>query len=146
MNPQRQLRLDVAENTRLITIETAKAALGVDLASIDAMIDEGALWAFNISSQGKIREIRIWIRSIPGAEHRPAATLDDVVSDIAGDTPEIRSGALQARLCCDDNTVYRLIDGGLITGDLRRSGKARTLWISAPSLKTFLRSRVLGAG
>ena len=146
MNPQRQLRLDVAENTRLITIETAKAALGVDLASIDAMIDEGALWAFNISSQGKIREIRIWIRSIPGAEHRPAATLDDVVSDIAGDAPEVRSGALQARLCCDDNTVYRLIDRGLITGGLRRSGKARTLWISAPSLKTFLRSRVLGAG
>lgn len=145
MNPQRQLRLDVAATTRLITIETAKASLGVDLASIDAMIDEGALTAFNISSQGRIREIRIWIRSLPGADHRPSATLDEVLSDITGTDAEIRSGALQARLCCDDNTVYRLFDAGLIAGELRRSGKARTLWIFTPSLNHFLRSRVLGA-
>ena len=146
MNSQRQLRLDVAENTRLITVETAKAALGVDLASIDAMIDEGSLWAFNISSQvGRIREIRIWMRSLPGADHRPAASLDEVIADITGTAPEIRSGALQALLCCDDNTVHRLYYSGLIGGELRRNGKVKTLCIFTPSLCKFLRSRVLGA-
>ena len=147
MNPQRQFRMDVSEDSRLVTVETAKVALGVDLASIDAMIDEGALWAFNVSpkSVSRLREIRIWLRSLPGGLQRTEERIDAVISDIVGPTQELRCGEVQARLCVDDNTVHRLFQNGLLAGEHRRNTKTRTLWIFAPSLTRFLRTRVLGA-
>lgn len=143
MNQQRQLPLSVASTTKLVTVETARAALGVDVASIDHMIDEGAVVAFDISTHaGRNREIRVWIQSLLGNGN---PSIDAVVADVVGGAAELRAGDVTARLCCDDNTIHRLLASGHLRGDMRRSGKARLLWIHTSSLTHFLRSRVLGA-
>lgn len=143
MNQQRQLPLAVAATTKLVTVETARAALGVDVASVDRMIDEGVVVAFDISTHAsRNREIRVWIQSLQGTS---SPSVDAVVSDVVGDAAELRAPDVTARLCCDLNTIHRLLGAGHLRGDMRRAGKSRALWIYASSLTHFLRSRVLGA-
>lgn len=145
MNKQRQLPLAVASTTRLVTVETARAALGVDVASVDRMIDEGAIVAFDISSHaGRNREIRIWVQSLQ--ENSTTPPIETVVADVVGEASELRAADVTARLCCDLNTIHRLLGAGHLRGDIRRDGKARALWIHASSLNHFLLSRSLGGG
>lgn len=150
---QRALRLDVAADTRLVTVETAKAVLGVDWLSIEAMIDEGSVMAFDISPRtglSRIREVRIWVGTMPGCEvplpRDPAAAIAAAIDQVVGPGTEMSSAQLQARFSADDNTIHRLVDAGQLVGAQRRDGRARRLWITAPSIKAFLGNRLLGAG
>lgn len=146
---QRTLRLDVAADTRLVTPETAKAALGVDSQAIDERIDDGRLVAFDVSPMAgpaRIREVRIWVGMLPGCEiPMPGGDARVAIDHVAGPAAEMCSAQVQARLAVDDNTVHRLAKAGLLIGSQRREGSARRLWITTASLKAFLGDRLLGA-
>ena len=149
MSTQASLRLSVAADVRLVTVETARACLGVDAPTVADMIDGGELVAFDVSPRREaIRETRVWVGTLEGAKvelpkadsERERAMLDHIV----GTASEITAAQLAQRISVDDNTVHRLANAGLIQSSLRRDGSARRMWVDTQSLRSFLQSRLLG--
>lgn len=122
---------------------TAKLAIG-SAEKVGFLIDEGQVWAFDLSAnpKGCHRLIRIWSQSLGGVK-RMDTTLESVLDDVVGPDPLISSSEAQARFCVDDNTIHRLVSNRLVAGKLVRQRKALKLVLSCPSFRRFLESRAL---
>jgi hypothetical protein len=143
---QRPLPLYIHQRTALVTVETARCALGVDTDSILAMLDDGTLrWAWNISAGSQLREIRIWARDVityqtglgPERLHSSTEVIDSVI------------GTQRDRLSSVEISTHILICSRDLAGDLVRLGQLRgdlvghTQWITRDSLVQFLTRRLL---
>lgn len=146
---QRPLGLIITGNARLVTTETVRAALGVDIATVNDLIDEGKLWAFNLAAKpARIREVRVWIGTLPGCEVTlPTSTFADqltaILWHVSGNADELSSTQLQERLSIDDNTLHRLVAVSALTSSKRRDGAALRHWVPQRALHTFLRHRLI---
>lgn len=151
MTPPRQPQLDlrISDRSPLVTIETARATLGIDEDSVLALIDCGKIrWAWDIAVLGgisrRLREVRIWAQCLvchqsgldqPGVDI--ATTVDSLLSGTASDW--ISAARVRALLCCSQQHIERLSRSQLLVGEVR--GRAR--WILRSSLHRFLTTRVL---
>ncbi len=146
---QRPLGLVISGNARLVTTETARVALGVDGATLLERIDEGKLWAFNVAAKpARIREVRIWIGSLPGCEVvLPKSSFADqltaILFHVSGTASELNSTQLQERLSIDDNTMHRLVALGALAASKRRDGTTLRYWVPQRALHTFLSARLI---
>jgi len=146
---QRPLGLVISGNARLVTTETARVALGVDGATLLERIDEGKLWAFNVAAKpARIREVRIWIGSLPGCEvELPmssfAGQLSAILFHVSGTASELSSAQVIERLSIDDNTLHRLVAIGALSASKRRDGTTLRYWVPQRALHTFLSARLI---
>ena len=146
---QRPLGLIITGNARLVTTETVRAALGGDIASVNELIDQGKLWAFDLSAKrGRIREVRVWIGTLPGCEvglpkNSFADQLTTILFHISGTASELSSAQLLERLSIDDNTLHRLVSLGALTASKRRDGATLRYWVPRRALHTFLSARLI---
>lgn len=146
---QRPLGLIITGNARLVTTETVRAALGVDIATVNDLIDEGKLWAFNLAAKpARIREVRVWIGTLPGCDvPLPKSSFADQLSAIlfhvSGNADELSSTQLLERLSIDDNTLHRLVALSAIAASKRRDGATLRYWVPQRALHTFLSARLI---
>lgn len=154
LNPPSQRRLNLTlvlpVSAALVTVETARTALGIDEDSVVSLVDSGGLSrAWDISASElrgplRIREMRIWARCIAAfqaGEPQPSeplpAVIDQVLPKLARES--LRADELRAILCCGQQTVQRLMERGIIHGHV--SGRSR--WLLRSSVVSFLTERVI---
>jgi hypothetical protein len=146
MNPQRPLPITIPVPEALISVESARWALGVDEDSVLALIQLGEIrWAWDIAvHRGGIREIRIWSRCVTAR----LQGLPQPGTDIAAVTPEVigvvfreRLPASQVRriLTCSQQHIQRLVASGALMADVARG----TRWVDRASFVKFLKSRLI---
>lgn len=141
---QRSLPLEVSASTSLVDMHTARAALGIDEDSVLALIESGDLrWAWDISiRRGVIREVRIWARCISARQvgiAQPGESIAEVIPCVLGPATRdrFRSAEVRALFCCAQQTIQRLVEAGILSGEIQ----GRTLWVSRSSLESFLTHR-----
>lgn len=141
---QRSLPIEVSATTSLVDMHTARAALGIDEDSVLALIESGDLrWAWDISiRRGVIREVRIWTRCIAARQcglPQPADSITEVLPLVLGPVARdrFRAAEVRALFCCAQQTIQRLVEAGILSGDIH----GRTLWVSRSSLESFLTHR-----
>lgn len=144
MNLQRPLPITVQVPEALITVESARWALGVDEDSVLALIDRGELrWAWDIAvRQDRIREVRIWSRCVTArlrARPQPCEDIKGVTEEILGPPEGARLRAAHVRqiLTCSQQHVQRLVASGALRADVARG----TRWVDRASFSEFLRDR-----
>ncbi len=144
------LTLVLPVSAALVTVETARTALGIDEDSVVSLVDSGELSrAWDISASDlrgplRIREMRIWARCIAArqaGEPQPAEDLDAVIDQVLPklSRDSLRADEVRAIFCCGQQTVQRLMERGIVQGHV--SGRAR--WIYRWSVVAFLKSRVI---
>ena len=146
------LPLSVSARTALVTVETARAMLGVDSDTVFALHESGSLrWAWDIGasrahsarSAGERREWRIWARSVQAYQKRealPFSTIQAVVGEILPVRRDrFPSGEAGQLLCCSRHHLSMLVRAGL----LARSFTGGSFYISRESLSQFLTQRSL---
>lgn len=144
------LTLVLPVSAALVTVETARTALGIDEDSVVGLVDSGGLSrAWDISAAApcgptRIREMRIWAACIaahqagkPQPADELAAVIDQVLPPLG--RASLRSDELQAILCCGQQTVQRLHERGHITGHFA----GRTRWLDRHSVVDFLTRRII---
>lgn len=120
---QSRLALPVAQATTLVSVDTARAALGLDAESVTALCESGLLVAFDLSTGCSTRrEIRIWADSIRGHVDgiHVAADPHDEIEAIIGHTAAewIACTQLAQRFCVHRRSVYRWREDGDLDGHL----------------------------
>lgn len=144
------LTLVLPVSAALVTVETARTALGIDEDSVVALVDSGELaraWDISaslVSAPIRIREMRIWARCIAArqaGEAQPQDDLDAVIDQVLPklNRDSLRADEVRAIFCCGQQTVQRLMDRGIITGHV--AGRAR--WLSRASVVQFLKDRIV---
>lgn len=144
------LTLVLPVSAAMVTVETARTALGVDEDTIVGLVDSGDLaraWDISASvvkSPLRIREMRIWARCISAMQNgqpQPTDDLDAVIDQVLPklNRDSLRGDEIRAIFCCGQQTVQRFMDRGLITGHV--SGRSR--WLHRPSVVQFLRERII---
>jgi hypothetical protein len=146
------LPLAVAARTALVTVETARAMLGVDADTVFALHESGELrWAWDIgatrshaaSKAGERREWRIWARSVQAYQRKEALTCQTIQSVVAEILPVRRerfpSGEAGQLLCCSRHHLSVLVRAGLLEHTFTGGG----FFISRASLAQFLTQRSL---
>lgn len=145
---QRLLPITVSSRSALVTVETARVALGVDEDSVLGLVESGSLrWAFDIGARAishRNREVRLWaacIAAIQRGEPQPGETLADALARIvpATNRRHLRASEVRAVLCCSQQHIERLARNSAIEACLAN----RTRWISVTSLLQFLTRRHL---
>jgi hypothetical protein len=141
VNDQLLIPFRIHQRTVLVTVETAKAALGLDAESIWAMIDCGEIrWAWNIATRvNGLREIRIWARELmqPGLE-LPASEVIDML--IGTSRPRLTSVEIARHvLCCSRPHMLDLLRSGELAGDM----VGHHQFVHRASLAEFLTRRML---
>lgn len=147
MTRQPNLALMISDRSACLTVEAARAALGIDEDSVLSLIDTGDLrWAWDISlRRGQvIREVRIWARSVIAHQHgekQPGAAVEQVIEEILGTTPpqRARASVVRSHLCCSQQHIQRLVEQGEISAVVAR----RTRWVETDSVRRFLMRRVI---
>lgn len=138
---QRLLQLQLSHRTALVTVDTARAVLGVDAETIAARIDEGTLrWVFDLAlPQAERRELRLWAGALIAPEHVPA-NAERVLTAIIGHTrPTMRGAEVEQLFLCSAQHVARLHDLRLLTGEI----VGHTRQITTASVTSFLRARCI---
>lgn len=146
------LPLSVSARTALVTVETARAMLGVDTDTVFSLHESGAVrWAWDIGAtrahsakaHGERREWRIWARSVQAYQRReslPFATIEAVVSEILPLRRErFPSGEAGQLLCCSRHHLSMLVRAKLLDRTFTGGG----FFISRVSFASFLTRRSL---
>ena len=147
---QLKLSLPVSQRTALVTVETVRAALGVDVETVWGWIDDGTiLWAWDISAAERRdaanRELRVWARDVlrlGGATLGSAVEpgLPQAIRMIIGHDRDRLSVQDLARLLCSSRQhLHRLVDSGLLVGP--QVGHCQ--FVTRNSLVAFLEERHL---
>jgi hypothetical protein len=151
---QRLLPLPVASNVALVTLDHARAILGVDSESVSSLIDDGTLrwvWDFAISTRATSRrELRFWKIDLLAAHARlkeqaePIATRDLLLPTVVDSilTPSksaFHAAELQALFTCSAQLIQSYAKGGHMTGQIRN----HTRWVTRSSLVAFLTQRLI---
>lgn len=141
---QPRLPLVIHASAALVTVESARIALGMDEDSVLGLVESGDLrWAWDIAVHpGRIREVRIWAQCLVARQQgddQPGATLAAVTREILGSGPETRLRAAQVRalFCCSQQQIQRLVAHDELSGDV--IGKKR--WVTRASIESFLQRR-----
>lgn len=145
---QLALQMPVSARTVLVTVETVRAALGVDTETVWSWIDDGTIrWAWDISATPSgdqaNRELRIWLRDVLRLADSPATGLHDqdlpqaIRAIIGHDRERVSAHELTRTLCCSRMHVHRLVDAGLLDGPM----VGRVQFVTRPSLVRFLTNR-----
>lgn len=145
---QLKLSIPVAQRTTLVTVETVRAALAVDVETVWGWIDDGTIiWAWDISAaerRGEAnRELRVWVRDVLrlcghtlGSVVEPG--LPQAIRTIIGhDRDRIAVQELVHTLCASRQHIHRLISSGLLIGP--RVGQRQ--FVTRNSLVAFLEER-----
>jgi excisionase family DNA binding protein len=148
MTAQRHLNLSINQRTVLVTLDTVRASLGVDADSIIAKVDAGELrWVWNVSNgTGEVRELRFWAREIVAPELTRELTPAKALELILGDSPlavrkDWRGVEIAQLLLVSRPQIFRLHEAGELPGVI----VGGTLKVKREALKTFLRTRLVGA-
>jgi excisionase family DNA binding protein len=143
------LNLALHQRTALVTVETARAALGIDADSVLARIDAGLLrWSWDVSASASpspstpstLREIRLWARELIAPEL--CADLDPAhaIRLVIGlDRDRLRAVEVAQLLLISRPTIMRLVAAGELQGP--RMGHAQL--VQRPSLAAFLARRLI---
>lgn len=148
---QRLLHLTLNQRTTLVTVDTARAVLGVDAESVAAMVDDGrlpAVWDIALPGAHR-RELRIWAGSleesfkIQDSSFKPGSPLETEnlkLETLIGTSRETLRGAeVERLLCCSAQHVQALHKAGEIAGTV----VGHTRHITRASLEAFLARRRL---
>jgi hypothetical protein len=138
---QRLLQLQLNQRTALVTVDTARAVLGVDAETIAARIDEGQIrWVFDIALPGaERRELRLWASSLVAPEivHRDSARV--IAAIIGHQRATLRGGEVEQLLLCSAQHIQRLHEARLLAGQII----GHTRHLTAASLTAFLQARCI---
>jgi len=143
MTIQRHLNLPVHQRTVLVTVDTVRAARGVDADTILGQVDAGELrWAWDVSAgKGEVRELRLWAREIIAPEACAKLTAAAVVSSVIGsDKARWRGTELAQLLLVSRPHIKALADAKELPGQIA----AGTLWVARAALEKFLTTRLQG--
>lgn len=146
MHRQTTIPITLAAKSTLLSVEAARAMLGVDEDSVLSLIEHGELrWAWDISLRSaKIREVRIWAECVAARQNRapqPGDSLDAVLPDVIGvrERERVTATYVRDRLLCSQQHIERLVSLGVLRGHV----VDRTRWVETRSLYEFLTSRIL---
>lgn len=140
---QLPLSLTLSQRTVLITVDTARAVLGVDADTIRTRIQTGEIrWAFDISSHAShashLAEPRLLALELVHPARAQAMTLPDIIDHIIGTTRESLTRVETARtLLCSRPHIKALVDTAHLAPDATRPATH----ILRASLATLLRLR-----
>lgn len=140
---QARLSLTVAQSTTLVTLDTARAVLGMDNDSVAALCESGSLqYAFDLrSNTADRREVRIWAESLDAYKRGIRLESDDhaaLESIVGHSTCEwVACSRVTQRFCVHRRSVDRWAKAGDIVGVLT----GHTFQIRRASLIPFLMSR-----
>lgn len=139
---QSRLALPVASATTLVTVDTARAALGLDAESVAALCESGRLLAFDLANTAtERRELRIWVDSLRGYIDgvRVGTDLPATVEAIIGHelAEYIPAAQLAQRFCVHRRSVYRWAEAG----DIEAHTIGHSVKCVRASLVPFLRGR-----
>lgn len=140
---QRRLPLTVELPEGLVSMETARWALGCDEDSVLSLIEVGGLrWAWDIAVRcGRIREVRIWSQCITARLFGSPQPGEDIAGVMGAlkipETGRLRAAQVRQILICSQQHVQRLVAADLLQADLARG----TRWVEPASLRRFLTHR-----
>ena len=138
---QRLLQLQLSHRTALVTVDTARAVLGVDAETIAVRIDEGALrWVFDIAlPQADRRELRVWAASLIAPDQMPRDAARVLSCILGHNRPTMRGGELEHLLLCSAQHIQRLHEAGLLSGEII----GHTRHLTTASVLAFLKARCI---
>lgn len=146
---QSRFVLPIADDVRLVTVDTARACSGETAELITERYEDSKaadhLPAFDLSiEQNKRREPRIWAGALRGSS---ITDLDAIIADclltnvtgLANQTFHLRASQLERAWCVSNQTILQFIKQGLITGV--RVG--RNWKLNRASAAAFLKGRAI---
>lgn len=147
IHPHRDGPLIVSSEVTLVSLETARAMLGLDSESVVALVDCGRLrWVWDFATPGSDwrREMRFWtteVLRVAGDMDASAVPEDHVVSCVIGPTPNgrQRAAAIAVRWCLSLQSIMRLVRAQCLSED--RVYKTR--YLRRTGLEEFLESRLI---
>jgi excisionase family DNA binding protein len=147
---QTRFNLPIADDVRLVTVETARACRGLTAESIielaeDAMsADHLQAFDFNLGDKGEVRDLRLWAGNLRNSS---IADLESIIADclltnlqgLANREINVNSSQLERAWCVSNQKILRLIASAEIKGV--RVG--RNWRVNRASAAEFLRRRAL---
>lgn len=142
--------MPIADNVRLVTLETARACLGITAEKVVELVEDHSspqhLPAFDFSIKGNSRrELRIWSRALSGNQRRDPETViaDCLLTNVAGLQNEhfnVNNSQLELAWCVSNQMLLEFIkhQPPLVTGI--RVG--RNWRVNRFSAAKFLRTRM----
>lgn len=140
---QPRLSLVVAQSTTLVTLDTARAVLGMDAESVTALCESGRLaYAFDLAAAPNLRrEIRIWTECLQSYQAGIQLPQDDdsAIESIVGHSYSewIACSQVAQRFCIHRRTVYRWS----AAGEVLTNHSGNVVHVLRNSLTTFLQVR-----
>lgn len=124
MSLQRTHGFLVPSNTALVSVQVARALLGLDRETVSDLIESGdLLWAFDLAARGAgdRQSVHVWVDCLLAKRHglpQPAMSATDAVDQIVGfpGSPFVTAANLAIRFNVDRSTVFRWIHIGDIQG------------------------------
>jgi hypothetical protein len=134
--------MPISTVTTLVTVDTARAVLGLDAESVVGLCEAGQLAAWNLGASGADRrELRIWADSLRAHIDgiRIEADVDDAIANIVGHplSQWIPCTQVAQRFTVHRRSVYRWAEAG----DLVTHQVDHQIRVLRASLFPFLRSR-----
>jgi hypothetical protein len=147
-----QLWLPLHEGTVMVTMDTVRAALGLNAERVLEKVESGRLrWVWDISLRrqsaglgagGSVRELRFWVCELVAPEWCHELAPQQTLALILGGRREHwRATEVMQWLLCSRAVVKRLVDADQLSGP--KLGRAR--WISRESLAGFLERRLVSS-
>lgn len=143
----RTLPFEVSTAVSLVSVDTARAVLGMDTESVTAQVERGRLrWVWDFASPGSEtrRELRFWAGELGGYHGAPddlAEDLSRVIAEIIGPTPggRQRAAVLSIRFSISAQLIMDMVRAGVWAEDRVQ----HTRFIRRHSLENFLQSRLI---
>jgi hypothetical protein len=142
---QTRFTLPLADDVRLVTVESARAVLGITAESVKELYEDGQLTAFNLSARRdpSRNEVRIWAASLRGEPTlAPEAIIADCLLTTAVRLPEnfhLNNSQLERAWCVSNQILLQLIAKKYLEGV--RVG--RNWKVNRSSAAKFLKERML---
>ena len=140
---QRALNFTISARTALVTLDTVRAALGVDADTVNARVEAGEIrWVWNVALGREIAELRFWAREftqpeiVAAADYSPAK----VVAEIIGSRSRWRGVEIAQLLLVSRPTIKSLVDSRALKGEVVNG--AIHVWRGP--LEKFLLARLVG--
>ncbi|MBX3732612.1 MAG: hypothetical protein KF791_08465 [Verrucomicrobiae bacterium] len=146
----RTSHLDVSSAVSLVSVDTARAVLGMDTESVADQVDRGRLrWVWDFASPGSEtrRELRFWALELvryhcdPGTMSPHPEDLLRVIAEVIGPTPggRQRAAVLAIRFSISAQLIMDMVRAGVWAEDRVQ----HTRFIRRHSLENFLQARLI---
>lgn len=147
---QTRFTLPIADDVRLVTVETARATRGLTAESIFELTEDARsadhlqAFDFNLGEKEKCRDLRIWAGNLRNSS---VSDLDAIIADclltnamgLAKPDFHLNSSQLERAWCVSNQKILRLINSGEVAGV--RVG--RNWRVNRFSAANFLRRRAI---